>query len=421
MTKQAQISNWIEKNKQASVDFLQRMVQIPSVQGNEKKVQELVVDKLTELGFLVDIWELDGEQLKKHPYFYSSREAFEGSPNVVGILKGSGKGRSIVLNGHVDVVPEGEEMQWKHAPYSGEIINGKMYGRGTTDMKGGNMSLLIAIEAIRSLNIQLKGDVIFQSVVEEESGGAGTLAALLKGYTADAAIIPEPTNMRLFPKQPGSKWFRLIVKGRTAHGGTPYLGVSAIEKSIPVINHIKQLETVRNKRIDDPLYDKVPIPVPINIGRIEGGDWPSSVPDVVKLEGRIGIAPNEQVEDVQKELENWIEQLKEIDPWFTECPVKVEWYGARWIPGEIANDHPLMNVLKKNYTAITNEQPIIEACPWGTDGGLLTRVGNTPSIVFGPGVTDVAHYPNEYIELEKIFEAAEIIACTIIDWCNFDK
>lgn len=123
----------------------------------------------------------------------------------------------------------------------------------------------MAIEAIQSIGLRLKGDVIFQSVVEEEIGGTGTLDAILKGYQADAAIIPEPTNMKIFPKQQGSKWFRLTVKGRTAHGGTPYLGVSAIDKALIVYEHMKELEKIRNDRITDLLYDNIPVPVPINI------------------------------------------------------------------------------------------------------------------------------------------------------------
>src|SRR3954453_18596269 len=130
-------------------------------------------------------------------------------------------------------------------------------------MKGGTVSLLLALEAIQANQIKLKGDVIFQSVIEEESGGAGTLAAVLRGYKADAAIIPEPTNMKIFPKQQGSMWFRIRVKGRSAHGGTRYEGVSAIEKSLFVVNQIRELEKRRNKRITDPLYSKVPIPIPI--------------------------------------------------------------------------------------------------------------------------------------------------------------
>lgn len=418
MSIKLKLNNWIDNNEQKHINLLQKLVQQKSVQGNERNVQEIVAEFLDSLHLDVDVWDLNEERLQKHPYFYSNRKKFENSPNVVGVLKGTGGGKSIILNGHVDVVPEGNHDQWNDDPYSGKVINGKMFGRGVTDMKGGNIALMVAIEAIQASKIRLKGDVIFQSVVEEESGGAGTLDTILQGYKADAAIIPEPTNMKNFPKQQGSKWFRLIVTGRTAHAGTRYHGVSAIKKAFIVTEHIKQLENIRNERITDPLYDNIPIPVPINIGSIKGGDWPSSVPDKVKLEGRIGIAPNETMEEVQEELEQWIEKLVEKDIWFKDNPVKVEWFGARWVPGEIAIDHPLMNVLMNNFKMIKNEEPIIEAAPWGTDGGLLSQVGNTPTIVFGPGITNLAHFPNEAIEIEKIFEAAKIIATTIVDWCE---
>ena len=155
-------------------------------------------------------------------------------------------------------------------------------------MKGGNVALLMALESIIATGIKLKGDVIFQSVIEEESGGAGTLAAVLRGYHADGAIIPEPTNMKMFPKQQGSMWFRITVTGKAAHGGTRYEGVSAIEKSLLVIQGLQQLEKDRNTRITDPLFNKTPIPIPINIGKITSGQWPSSVPDTAVIEGKMG-------------------------------------------------------------------------------------------------------------------------------------
>jgi acetylornithine deacetylase len=421
MSIKTEIHTWIDENKQKYVKLLQKMVEQPSTQGNEKQVQELVADFLHQLNLEVDMWDLDGERLQKHPYFNATRTAFVNSPNVVGVLKGEGGGRSIILNGHVDVVPEGDHAQWDHEPYSGKVINGKIYGRGATDMKGGNTALMMVLEALQALNIRLKGDVIFQSVIEEESGGAGTLDAILKGYTADAAIIPEPTNMKIFPKQQGSKWFRLSVPGRTAHGGTRYQGVSAIDKALLVNDHLKELEKKRNEILKDPLYANNPIPVPINAGVIKGGDWPSSVPDLVQLEGRIGIAPNEKVEEVQAELEQWIEQLGEIEDWFKKHPVKVEWFGARWLPGEIDSAHPLMDSLLRNFEAVTKEAPVMEASPWGTDGGLLSQVGNIPTVVFGPGITALAHYPNEAIDIEKVFEAAKIIAATVVEWCGANE
>ncbi|OIJ11068.1 acetylornithine deacetylase [Anaerobacillus alkalilacustris] len=418
---QENIHKWLIENREQAIIFLQDLVKLPSIQGNEGLIQSVIATNFLQMGLEVHMWELDGKDLKKHPYFFSTRDSFVESPNVIGILKGKGNGKSLILNGHVDVVPAGDLSQWENHPYLGVVQDGKMYGRGTSDMKGGNLSSYLAVKAIKELGIQLKGDVILQSVVEEESGGAGTLAAVMKGFTADAAIIPEPTNMKIFPKQQGSKWFRIRVKGRSAHGGTRYHGVSAIEKSAIVVKHIEGLETVRNQRINDPLYANIPIPVPINIGTIKGGDWPSSVADLVLLEGRIGIAPNEIIEDVQREFKEWLKKLENIDPWFKEHPVELEWFGAQWVPGCIDENHPLMAILKAKYKEVVGFDAVIEASPWGTDGGLLTQVGKTPSIVFGPGISSKAHFPNEYIELDDIFLTAEIIALTIIDWCQIAK
>jgi acetylornithine deacetylase len=415
---QTRINQWLKRNREEGIRLLQKLVQARSTQGNEQLAQTIVIEALRDIGLKVDIWEPDGNELVKHPYFSSSRTKFNGSLNVVGILKGTGEGRSLILNGHIDVVPEGDLEQWEHDPYSGEIFDGKLFGRGATDMKGGNVALLLALSALRALGIPLKGDVFFQSVIEEESGGAGTLAAILRGYKADAALIPEPTNMKIFPKQQGSMWFRIHVKGRSAHGGTRYEGVSAIEKSLLVVDHIHELEKRRNERITDPLYSKIPIPIPINIGKINGGDWPSSVADYVSLEGRIGVSPEESLEEAKREMEGWIAKLKELDPWFEQQPAILEWFGARWVPGAIELEHELVEKLSASYEDVLGEVPVIEASPWGTDGGLLTKVGTTPTIVFGPGVTEKAHFPNEYIELDKVFEAAEIIALTIVEWCG---
>ncbi len=236
------IEKCIEEKKKTSIEFLQKLVQEDSIRGNESKAQAIIIEKCRALGLELDIWEIDEDKLRSHPFFRCDRKGFKGNPNVVGTLKGTGGGKSIILNGHIDVVPEGDLKDWKFDPYSGSIRNGRLYGRGSTDMKGGTAALLLAIEVIKELNLPLKGDVIFQSVIEEESGGTGTLAALLRGYKADGAIIPEPTNMKIFPKQQGSMWFRLKVKGKAAHGGTRYEGVNAIEKSITVIQSLQQLE-----------------------------------------------------------------------------------------------------------------------------------------------------------------------------------
>ncbi|WP_096154399.1 peptidase [Bacillus sp. FJAT-45066] len=416
-----EVENWLLDNEPRMIKLLQRLVQEPSTQGVESAAQAIIVETCRELGLQLDIWEPGGEQLKKHPYFVTTRKNFSNSPNVVAVRKGTGGGKSIILNGHIDVVPEGDVSQWNDEPFSGSVVDGKLYGRGSTDMKGGNVALLMALKAIQSLNIPIKGDIIFQSVIEEESGGAGTLAAILRGYKADAALIPEPTNMKIFPKQQGSLWFRLVVKGKSAHGGTRYEGVSAIEKAMLVVQGLLDLEKLRNARVTDPLYKNTPIPLPINIGKINGGSWPSSVPDSVELEGRIGVGPEEDIEKVKEELEQVISQLYKKDSWFVKAPIKVEWFGARWVPGSVEIDHPFVQTLIHNFEIVKQTQPTIEASPWGTDGGLFTQLLNIPIVVFGPGATEVAHFPNEYISIQNIMETTKIITFTLLDWCEIDN
>ena len=418
-----QIRRYIYEHEKEAVSLVSHLVQQPSTRGDEGETQAIVVEKCRQLGLEIDLWELDDmPELKKHPSYHCDRESFIGSPNLVAVLKGSGEGKSIILNGHIDVVPEGNRLDWSDSPYSGKVKDGKIYGRGTTDMKGGNVALLMAIEALVKNNVKLKGDVIFQSVIEEESGGAGTLAAFLRGYKADGAIIPEPTNLKFFPYQQGSLWFRLTIKGKSAHGGTRYEGVSSLDLTFEVIQAIKQLETQRNQLLqNEPLYANIPIPIPINIGICQSGNWPSSVPDVTILEGRYGVSPYETIEEAMNVMEQMIVQLNEENEWFCQKPVEFEWFGARWIPGKMETNHLLMQTLGENYRLVEQKEPIIEASPWGTDGGILSTLAYTPTIVFGPGTTNKAHDSDEYIEIEKMLKAAEIIALTVMDWCEVEE
>lgn len=412
------VLDYIDAHRHEAVDLLSKMVQQPSTQGNERGVQAIVAEKLRGLGLEVDIWDPDYAELARHQYFVPSRDTYTGSPNVVGRWKGSGSGKSIILNGHIDVVPEGDRSKWANDPFSGIVENGKVYGRGTTDMKGGNVSMILALEAIIRSDIKLKGDVIFESVIEEESGGVGTLATLLRGYKADAALIPEPTNMKLFIKQQGSMWFRITIEGRSAHGGTRYEGVSAIEKAVIVHQAVLKLESTRNARITDPLYKSIPIPVPINMGKIQGGSWPSSVADLVTIEGRIGVAPEEDMAAVRKELQQCIAELSATDPWLKEHPARVEFFGAQWVPNTLNETHAFSESIKKAYSSVYNRPVKVEASPWGTDGGLLAKVGGIPTIVIGPGETRMAHYPDEFIDIDEMINASKVFAHTIVTWCG---
>lgn len=413
----------MNERREEYIDFLQQIVKEPSTTGNEEGAQTLIAERLKKNGLDVDVWTPEYDELVKSKFFNSTRTNYENSPNVVGVLKGASKdGRSLILNGHIDVVPSGDESKWKHHPYSGTVVDGKLYGRGATDMKGGNVSTLIALETLISLGIELKGDVIYESVIEEETGGAGTLAAIQRGYTADVALIPEPSEMRIFPKQQGSVWFEVNVTGVSAHGGTRYEGVSALEKGWIVFEEIMKLEEKRNAPLkEDPLYKDNPIPVPINIGQFNGGYFPSAVAEKAKIQGRYGIAPGETIEEAKHEFSEMLKNLKTIDPWFEKHPATVEWKDLNLPPGGCDLDHPMLEILKQKYIDVEKEKPVIAGSTWGTDGGLLTQAGGIPSIVFGPGTTNMAHFTDEYIELDKMFKTAEIIALAIIDWCEVNS
>ncbi len=414
----AAIHQWLAEREHQAAQLLAQMTRCRSVQGQETEIQQLLAAQLERLGMEVDLWEPDGEELSSHPLFASPRTDFAGSPNLAAKLPGSGGGRSFLLNGHIDVVPVGDPEQWTQDPWGGNLVEGRLYGRGASDMKGGVAASLLALQALQGCGIRLAGDVIFESVMEEESGGAGTLAASLRGYRADAGLIPEPTGLAVFPKQQGSLWFRLTVHGRGAHGGSRYEGVSAIEKAMGVVAAVLELEKERNSRITDPLYAATPIPVPINLGVIGGGEWPSSVPDRVALEGRMGVAPDETIQNAQAQMSRAISKLGQKDGWLAEHPVELEWFGARWLPCSLDPESELVRMLVEVVEEVRGESPAMVAAPWGTDAGLLGAAAGVPTVVFGPGVVATAHQPDEYVLLEDVMTAAEVIALMLLRWCG---
>lgn len=418
MTNLSGPEQWILSNRAQAVTLLQSFVREPSVQGNEAGVQNLVEAKLKSLGMEIDRWDPNVSELKKSPWFVQSRPSYDGSPNVVGILKGTGGGKSILLNGHIDVVPAGDLSQWTNDPFSGTERDGKIFGRGSTDMKGGNTAMILAVESIIRSGIRLKGDIIFHSVVEEETGGVGTLAAVLRGHRADAALVPEPTNMKLFISQQGSMWFRISVPGLGAHAGTRYEGVSSVEKAWKIFDAVSRLEKSRNEKVENPLYKNVPIPFPINIGKFNSGAWPSSVPDLAVLEGRIGVAPGESMNEVRNELIAAVEEVNRADEWLKNHPAIVEFFGGQWIPNQVSEDHVFTQLVKQEFFSVFNSDPVVEASPWGTDAGILGQAGDIPALVIGPGTTRLAHYPDESIEIAPMLDCARLFSRVIVSWCG---
>lgn len=445
---------------------LQRWIQLAPLTGAEMDLQRHIaheiLDKDLQFDF-IDFYHMDYNDMRARApdLFDPPRSDFSNSPNVVGVKYGACracgasdrsdvqvdqqarqrvhmapvnttcKGRSLILNGHVDVVPVGDASAWKLGdPHSGRYDpeTKRVHGRGSTDMLGGIFSSYLALKAVfQGLNATLMGDLYFETVVEEESGGAGSLSTALRGYRADAAIIPEPTDLRIFVAQQGSMWFRITIHGVAAHGGTRIHGVSAIEKGIKVVEALRELERKRNVKIlqTEPLYarfrDLPPekqLPVPINLGKIYGGEWPSSVCDKLTIEGRMGVF-GETMQQARQQLQDALESVFQEDDFLSKDNVRLEWFGPKWVPNRLDPGHPLVRSLSEQLRRVkSNEEPRIESAPWGTDAGYLMTAGNTPTIVFGPGTTSLAHQTDETISMESVLDAAEVIAHTIVDWCG---
>lgn len=411
------IDEKVEQMRDEIIGFTSRLIQFPSVRGEEKAAQLFFADQLKKIGCQVEVFNPNAEALKKYEDVLVTRDDFSDSPNVVGTLEGIGGGKSLILNSHIDVVPPGDK-DWNESPWSGKIQDGKIYGRGASDMKGGAAANFFAIKTIIDLGIKLKGKVMIESVVDEECGGAGTAATLSQGYTADAAIITEPTDLKVYPACMGSMWFRVKVKGKAAHGATAYLGINAVEKAYIVYNALKKLEENRRVSKTHELYKHLEIPFCINVGKFSGGNWPSSVPEEVIMEGRMGVSPDESIKEARKELENAVCEAALSDIWLKDHEPKVEWFGSCWIGGGISQEHPIAQTVMSNHTQVFSEQPVVFGAPWATDAGVLIRYGNTPSVIYGPGKGNMAHQTNEYVCIDDIINSIKVLAKSIIDWCE---
>jgi acetylornithine deacetylase len=247
------LEQWIEQNNSTIVNFLQELIRIPSVTGDEGPIQEFIASKLKEMGLEVEVFVPSLEELRKHPAFVEVSQPYEGRPNVVGTLKGTGGGKSLLFNGHVDVIPAGDPESWIHGCWSGDVEDGKLYGRGASDMKSGLAAMTMAVKAIVDSGIKLKGDVILEYVMDEELSGNGTLACVMKGYKADAGICCETSSMRVQPGSIGRIWFEIKVKGKAAGIQRRWEGVNAIEKGYLVTKAVAEFEKVRVERISHPL------------------------------------------------------------------------------------------------------------------------------------------------------------------------
>lgn len=398
---------------------IQDLVRIPSVVGNEKAAQEAMADLYRRAGLEVVRLNPDIAELKKHPAFIDTEASYADRFNVIGELAGDPESRSLILNGHIDVVSPEPLDGWSHDPWGAEVVDQRMYGRGAADMKSGLLANLFALKAISRAGLKPKGALQLHSVIDEEAGGGGgTLACLAAGHRADGIICTEPHNLNVTISHAGINYFRVRVVGQTAHAGLAHLGVNAIAKMYPIFQALFDLDAKRGREVHFPLYEKGSgRSCHLNIGTMHAGDWPSTVAGEAVLECRIGFIPGETEAEIKQLILDTVNNVAQQDEYLRQNPPQVEWFGWHAEPWYQDPDHPLVQTLFKACTAVSNGESEIIGRASGNDAR-FSAYFNMAGTCTGP-IGANYHGLDEYVELPSVMQTARIMAAVILEWCGY--
>lgn len=388
--------------KRTEVESLvKNLVRIPSHRDVPTREREVA-------SFLLEFLEDEGIDARL-------RTVEKDRPNLIAVVKGSGRGKSLMLNGHTDTVPA---YDMDIPPFSPRVEKGRLYGRGALDMKGGLGAMAMALVAIRRSRVKLNGDLILTAVVGEEEKSEGTEDIVLKGPRADAAIVGEPTDLEIQPTHRGLEWLNIHFYGKAAHGGQAERGVNAISMAAKFVNAVeRELVPRLSSR-----KSKYMLPPTINLGVIQGGQQPSSVADhcLIRVDRR--WVPEENLQQVFEEIYSIFDKLKKEDVRF-KAELKRDPANMKTmthVPNVVSPNHPLVRILGESTKAVTGRMPKMTSF-WGwTDAALLTHYGKTPAVVFGPGGKG-AHARTEYVLTDNLATCTNVYAMTAVDFCGTDS
>ncbi|MGD9712298.1 MAG: M20 family metallopeptidase [Thermomicrobiales bacterium] len=384
------------------------------------RCQDIIADRLTAIGMTV-------ERTQEPPRY----------PVIAATSPGTGEGRSLAINGHIDVVPVGDASSWSHDPWSGEVADGKLWGRGACDMKGGVAAAIIALEVLHRAGIELRGDVHLHIVSDEEVVGSGTRRLAERMTPVDAVLNAEPTELKMMPVEGGLVHVRIEVEGRESHAGNRYksvhaggrasdAGVNAIEKTLKIVTALQELErewaTHRNHPMLPPGFNTI-LPGIIAGGPGGGQDGqlnlisnPGTTPNYCSVEYNVWYLPHETLEGIQNEIETYVAGVCALDPWLKEHPPRFTWKLRNvWFPPvDTSPDHPFIRTLAANMQSIGIE-PRVEAFTAASELAWYAQQGMSGTI-FGPGSIAQAHSPDEFVTLSDLTQACTAMALTIADW-----
>ncbi len=390
------------------------LIRIPSVTGQEDAVIARLADWLSELGVEVDHWSEGIADVLTDPNYPGHEVERAWLPVVVGVVRGRKPGPTVVLTGHLDVVPPGDFNQWTQDPYSGYMDGDTIYGRGASDMKSGVVSALEAFEAFALGPRDFAGRVVFVGVPAEEDSGLGTLAAIRRGWHPDAVVVPEPTldtegSPKLVVAHAGAMSFFLEVMGLAAHASRRHLGESALDHYLAIHKALRDDEKRINDAEDHPLMQALHLPYATNVGLINGGNWSSSVMDRLTAEIRVGVTLNETVEEARARIQRVIAEAGADDPWLSENPPQVRLMASGFGSAHTPTEHPLVTTMAESARSVFGRPPRITGAPYGCDMSAWVRLTGAATVVYGPGDIDWAHSADEQVSLEATVQVAHVL------------
>jgi len=391
----------------------------------EVALQQYLAVRLRKAGATVEVWEPRLEDFRGDRQIPPGL-SFEGYPQLLARWRGAGDGRSLLLNGHIDVVTAEPREAWTTDPFQAQVRDGRVVGRGACDMKGGVAAMVFAAEVLAAVGVELAGDLLLNTVTDEESTSAGGVASVWHGVRADAGIVPEPTGLRIGVANRGSLMPTIRVPGRSGHAGytQPHWleggAVSATEKAAVLLAAVPAL---RQEWREHPAH-RHPY---LNAGdvvatTIVGGEWDVTYPAECRITCHLTYLPQHADEAgyggrVKSDFESWVDRVAQADPWLASHPPVVEWAPCDVPPSGVATDAPVVTALA-DASRDCGYEPQLFGTDFWYDGATFTNLGSTPTVAYGPGSGEIAHTVDEFVPVAELVTCAQTLAVTAMRFCG---
>lgn len=403
------------------IAFTKEMVKQYAELDHEQGVLNVVESHLRDLNFPVTRVGMKRDVLAKHPLYAPVPWDHENKYNLVSTINAGAKGQSLVLNGHLDVVSATPFEMWSQPPNEPFEKDGWLFGRGAGDMQSGVAAMIYAAHSIEHAGYKIEKPLTIHTVVEEECSGNGSLACLQQGYGGDFVLIPEPFGPQIYTGQVGVIWFKVIVRGRSAHVLDTSAGVNAIENLQRVIPFLKQLEEQLNEPANrPPPYDQFDHPYNLSIGKIAGGNWASSVPAYAELEGRLGFPLGITANEIMQRVSDKVDEAGRTVAQFADIKPILRFHGFRSEGHLVDIQDPGIRLLSQCHHALTQSDPAHYLSTCTTDLCAFHFYNGTAGTCYGP-VAKRIHGIDECVSIESIRQTLKTYALFISRWCGLEK